>query len=110
MHFNISFIHCLLNKIAYVDTFIGFNCNFCINYKAYIFLSLQLCSTMVQLEFGYFHTFDLDRPIWQRRPYGNMFESHSISCRVITRIPDPKKTSREVGNPYYLGCPSHYRD
>ena len=47
---------------------------------------MHLRSTMVQPEFGYFHTFDLDRPIWQRRPYGNIFESHSISCRVRVNL------------------------
>ena len=31
----ISFIHCLSSKITYFDIFRGFNCNFCINYKAY---------------------------------------------------------------------------
>ena len=48
----ISFIHCLLGKIAYFDIFRGFNCNFRINYKAYVFLIMQsynYCSTRIQI-------------------------------------------------------------
>ena len=76
----ISFIHCLLSKIAYFDIFRGFNCNFCINYKAYIFLISQL-RTYGSTKIRIFSHFYLDWLIWQRRPYGNIFENHFIPCR-----------------------------
>ena len=38
---------------------------------------------MVQLEFGYFHTFDLDRPIpMATSPVATFLKAHSIFCRV----------------------------
>ena len=42
-----------------------------------------LACTMVKLEFEYFHTFDLDRPIAvATSPVATFLKAHSIFCRV----------------------------
>ena len=77
----ISFINCLLSKIAYFNHFRGSNCNFCIKYKAYIFLisHIQNHGSTRKRIFSHFRFIPAHMAI---SPVRQHFENHFIPCCV----------------------------